>query len=619
MNWYDIQPQFNYADADVLLLLDCCHGSQSARDKIGFELLAGCAMKRETLPPGQYSFTIILLREMDKLLLRNNEVTIAELYHHLIRSRAGLSETPIYVPSIGEGAREAICLSPIGHEQDTSDIDDIKQDLYSLWIKIQVSGPLNDDVEMLRTLTNYLRRGLPRIIVGMDVEEIIARAEGLHIIARQSDRMMDGKPLVQTMNNTSRLRIGNLWRSSHRLLLECSSFWIAGCLNKAQLVASSLRDKLTGLLQEIDARNNTLADVIAQGMTQIQELDESTLHKLEHNEIAEAAGLTESFRLQRLVRYSDNLDAPPEMNADSVRPLDKTSMTWQLDTDQELVIVEQKSYEKHDHPPKVGRAKERVRDLAKLLAVENSHSYRSLACLHWFHDDYHHKFGLVFRIPEPYGSGARTLLEFMKSRARVPLEQRFEMARCLCCALQKWHSVNWLHKGIKSNSVLILQLQSNNNWDFQNPFLTGQEYARPDTALSSARFVQDFEENVYRHPDRQGQPRETHTKYHDIYSLGVVLLEIGLWQPASEFQDFRPSVDRLTPEHMRKILITNAKDRLHHYMGSEYQGAVLKCLNGEIRPEMDNVRDALQLAENFRGQVIDSIAKGITAKLTTQE
>ncbi|KAL2054232.1 hypothetical protein ABVK25_005373 [Lepraria finkii] len=193
------------------------------------------------------------------------------------------------------------------------------------------------------------------------------------------------------------------------------------------------------------------------------------------------------------------------------------------------------------------------------------------------------------------------------------------MARCLCCALRKWHSVNWLHKGIKSNSVLILQQQSNKNWDFQNPFLNGQEYARPDTDFSSARYVQDFEENVYRHPDRQGLPRETHTKYHDIYSLGVVLLEIGLWQPASKFQDFQPSVGRLTPEHMRKILISNAKDRLHHYMGSEYQAAVVKCLNGEIRPDMDNVRDALQLAENFRTQVIDSIAKGITAKSTTQE
>lgn len=472
---------------------------------------------------------------------------------------------------------------------------------------------------MLKSLTNYLRRGLPQMIVGMNVEEIIARAEGLRTIAHQSDGMLGGKPLIQAMDNTSRLRIGQLWRPIHRLLLDCSSCWIAGYLKKAPLGASSLGDKLSGLLQKIDAGNNTLAEVIAQGTTQIQELDESILGHLEHSEIAQYAGLAESFRLQRLVRCPDDSSASLEIDADSVRPLGKNSVTWRLDTDKELVVVERKSYEKHDHTQKIQRAKERVRDLAKLLAVENSPSYRSLACLHWFHDDYNHNFGLVFRIPAAYGSGARPLYDFLQSRAKVPLEQRFEMARCLCYALRKWHSVNWLHKGIRSNNILILQLQCNKKWDFENPFLNGQEYARPDTDLSSGRYVQDFEENVYRYPDRQGLPRETQTKYHDIYSLGVVLLEIGLWQPASQFQDFKRGVGRLTPEHMRQILISNAADRLHHYMGSEYQAAVVKCLNGEIRPDTDNVRDALQLAENFRAQVIDSIARGITAKPTMQE
>ncbi|KAJ5726781.1 hypothetical protein N7493_005808 [Penicillium malachiteum] len=37
--------------------------------------------------------------------------------------------------------------------------------------------------------------------------------------------------------------------------------------------------------------------------------------------------------------------------------------------------------------------------------------------------------------------------------------------------------------------------------------------------------------NVYRHPDRQGNnPSSKYTMRHDIYSLGVCLLEIGLWE-----------------------------------------------------------------------------------------
>lgn len=91
-------------------------------------------MKRQTPPPGPYSFTTILLREMEKLLMRNDEVAIAELFHHLTRSRAGLSETPIYVPSIREGA-QPICLSPVGHQKDAGETDDIDQDLYFLWLR----------------------------------------------------------------------------------------------------------------------------------------------------------------------------------------------------------------------------------------------------------------------------------------------------------------------------------------------------------------------------------------------------------------------------------------------------------------------------------------------------
>lgn len=47
-----------------------------------------------------------------------------------------------------------------------------------------------------------------------------------------------------------------------------------------------------------------------------------------------------------------------------------------------------------------------------------------------------------------------------------------------------------------------------------------------------------FEPNrdIYRHPERQGQPTTPFKKIHDIYSLGVVLLEIGLWEPAIKLQ-----------------------------------------------------------------------------------
>jgi hypothetical protein len=40
-----------------------------------------------------------------------------------------------------------------------------------------------------------------------------------------------------------------------------------------------------------------------------------------------------------------------------------------------------------------------------------------------------------------------------------------------------------------------------------------------------------WEKNIYRHPRRQGQkPQDDYIMQHDIYSLGVCLLELGLWE-----------------------------------------------------------------------------------------
>jgi hypothetical protein len=45
-----------------------------------------------------------------------------------------------------------------------------------------------------------------------------------------------------------------------------------------------------------------------------------------------------------------------------------------------------------------------------------------------------------------------------------------------------------------------------------------------------------WDRNVYRHPLRQGdRPAEAYRMQHDIYSLGVCLLEIGLWESFVEY------------------------------------------------------------------------------------
>ena len=60
--------------------------------------------------------------------------------------------------------------------------------------------------------------------------------------------------------------------------------------------------------------------------------------------------------------------------------------------------------------------------------------------------------------------------------------------------------------------------------------LKGFEYSRADKGKSSGRADFDLENNLYRHHNRQDVPTKSLTKEHDLYPIGVVLFEIGMWQ-----------------------------------------------------------------------------------------
>lgn len=63
---------------------------------------------------------------------------------------------------------------------------------------------------------------------------------------------------------------------------------------------------------------------------------------------------------------------------------------------------------------------------------------------------------------------------------------------------------------------------------------------------------------------------------HDIYSLGVVLLEIGLWKGLSDFNDRKNKHEVYSREELLRI----AKSTLPFAMGRTYWGVVNRCLGG---------------------------------------
>ena len=65
--------------------------------------------------------------------------------------------------------------------------------------------------------------------------------------------------------------------------------------------------------------------------------------------------------------------------------------------------------------------------------------------------------------------------------------------------------------------------------DIGELFLVGFESFRPLDDCTHLAGDCEWQKNLYRHPSRQGMfPEEYYQMQHDIYSLGVCLLELGM-------------------------------------------------------------------------------------------
>jgi hypothetical protein len=109
-------------------------------------------------------------------------------------------------------------------------------------------------------------------------------------------------------------------------------------------------------------------------------------------------------------------------------------------------------------------------------------------------------------------------------KARVGLAQ--QLAKCLLYL----HATNWLHKALRSSSIVFFSEKEGP--EINRPYISGFEYSRPDQ--NNATFTgapENPEWAVYCHPDYLGRPGYFRKTY-GIYSLGIILLEIAYWKRA---------------------------------------------------------------------------------------
>ncbi|KAL8693779.1 MAG: hypothetical protein Q9218_001475 [Villophora microphyllina] len=230
----------------------------------------------------------------------------------------------------------------------------------------------------------------------------------------------------------------------------------------------------------------------------------------------------------------------------------------------------------------------RVRELAALLQSPKPAEFCAPRCLGYFddrddaeHSEHDYRFGIVYEKPEQLAP--ISLHEMMEKYPQPAVKNRIILAHKISVCILYLHAVNWLHKSLRSDSIIFFPPFKG----LADPYLTGYEYARADRPgeTTTGGDVDEWTE-LYVHPDYQGSgTKGTYRKTFDIYSLGIILLEIAYWKPVEkimeidmEAADVFEKVKAIRGQLLRrdsKVLRTLAES-----LGQGYHDAVRACLQG---------------------------------------
>jgi serine/threonine protein kinase len=284
-----------------------------------------------------------------------------------------------------------------------------------------------------------------------------------------------------------------------------------------------------------------------------------------------------------------------------------------------VALVEQRPYVKEET--------KKIRDIALILSYTDE-SMAILPCKGFLAKAKARlsRFELIFPLPQAT-SQPRTLRDILlgeESRSGVPfsLTWRLKLGVRLATAIMYVHTSGLVHKNIHPENLILLKSQGERKSKDQaakakdggDLFLIGFEFARKEDEASARIGDETWWKNIYRHPQRQGvHPEKDFSMLHDIYSLGVVLLEIALWRSlvleetntttkevqfvvnrdAVKISD-KTSGQLKSPEDIKKAFVDKAAKFIAPVFGDRYQDIVLMCLtcldDGGLK-DIENTKD----------------------------
>ena len=277
----------------------------------------------------------------------------------------------------------------------------------------------------------------------------------------------------------------------------------------------------------------------------------------------------------------------------------------------ELVVVDTK-----EHSIKINdQFIRRLEYLAAFLhSIEKPGNYRLLPCRGFYHDLGRFSSSLVYefpRLPIPQASSSsivtlESVLTNPEQYNTLDLGDRFWLAHKLALSLLQFHKTAWLHRNIRSSNIIFLHTEDT-PFDPRQFYFVGLAHSRqndPNVHTDGPPGRSDIDHYI----DPRYLDTERFQIEYDRYSLGIVLLEIGLWKTLP--QAYGRSWEELNEKQARDKTREQLLPRLGPAVGRMYRDAVEKCLEGTFGGGgKDGVKDDVASHLGFATEVVEALGR----------
>ena len=235
----------------------------------------------------------------------------------------------------------------------------------------------------------------------------------------------------------------------------------------------------------------------------------------------------------------------------------------------------------------------RISKLSALLSSpQKPTQFHTPSCIGYFNDASKYRFGLLFRRPTGVSSTAvpSSLFDLIISNEKPSLSVRVHLAHTLATAVQYLHSTNWLHKAFRSQNVVFFT--NPGDTDISTPYLCGFGLSRPAQNTEMTEQPDSIPlYNLYRHPLAHSSiaidSKSGFKKAFDVYSLGIVLLELALWMPlyrvlGVDDRNLQGSLQPGVTKKVRELLLQESRylDMVKASAGDVFADVIKACVEG---------------------------------------